>query len=204
MRHAPCLLIAILLCWTSAAAAHASGDIEGRIELALDGLAVADIGPIVVYLEIDAELGQRAPAAHHRIKQKGARFSSELIPVGAGQTVEFFNDDSILHNVFSYSKTKPFDLGLARAGSSREVTFERPGVVQVYCSIHAGMNATIFVAPSAFYAAIDATGTFALRGVPAGRHRLRSWSAKLPDSNPTAVSVADGQTTRIVVRLGAE
>ena len=68
------------------------------------------------------------------------------------------NDDVIFHNVFSYSTPNDFDLGLYPRGESRAKTFQYPGVVRIYCSIHESMNATIFVAPSIWHAVVGADG----------------------------------------------
>src|SRR5580765_5593220 len=46
-----------------------------------------------------------------RVTQKGAQFYPHVLPVVAGTTVEWPNNDDILHNVFSFSEPKLFDLG---------------------------------------------------------------------------------------------
>src|SRR5262245_4835975 len=47
-----------------------------------------------------------------RVAQKGATFAPHILPVVAGTTVEWPNNDDIFHNVFSMSEAKPFDLQL--------------------------------------------------------------------------------------------
>ena len=54
--------------------------------------------------------------------QKNINFSPGILPIQVGTTVEFPNLDDTYHNVFSYSKTKRFDLGRYRKG-------EKPGVI---------------------------------------------------------------------------
>jgi plastocyanin len=179
------------------------GGIEGRVSLAIEGLSLADVGPIVVYLEPAAELASRVPAARgtRTIRQSNAHFAPGFLAVAAGQTVDMPNDDDIYHNVFSYSKGNAFDLGLYAAGTSRRVTFENPGAIKIYCSIHESMNATVFVAPTAHFALVGADGRFRLRDVPAGRWRLRSWCERLPESARELV-VEDGRVTRVEAALG--
>jgi len=65
-----------------------------------------------------------------------------------GSTVSFPNEDPIFHNVFSLSKVKRFDLVSYPAGETRDVRFDRPGVVQVFCHLHTDMSATILVLPT--------------------------------------------------------
>src|SRR5258705_9527894 len=61
-----------------------------------------------------------------RITQKGATFVPHVLPVVVGSVVEWPNNDDILHNVFSYSETHPFDLGLYKNPSlPKTVTFDK-------------------------------------------------------------------------------
>ncbi len=155
---------------------------RGRVTLDLPGTALADVGPVVVYLDGGPTTGKPAadmPAVH----QKDARFAPSFLAVAAGQNVAMPNDDRIFHNVFSYSKPNDFDLGLYPSGQSRTVPFRHPGVVKLYCSIHESMNGAIFVAPTPWFAVVGADGGFALRGAPPGRWHLRTWNEKLPDTD---------------------
>lgn len=202
MKRAP-LLLAFALCLPSPAVLAAAGAIEGRVELRLEGVALADIGPVLLYLEGEEGAARAAsPGPRAQVSQKGAQFAPDLFSLGVGQTVEFANDDAILHNVFSVSKAKPFDLGLAPAGSTRSVTFDRAGVVHVYCSIHEAMNLTILVAPTPFHTTAALSGAFAIRRVHPGTYRLHAWNEKLPAPAPSLVQVVDGQAAYAVVRLG--
>ncbi len=197
------LLLVLALGWPSQVAVATTGDVEGRVELRLEGVSLADIGPVLLYLEDEQGTARTAsPRGQAHVSQKGAQFAPDAFSVSLGQTVEFANDDAIVHNVFSYSKAKPFDLGLAPAGSTRAMTFDRAGVVHVYCSIHEAMNLTILVAPSPFHTTAAASGAFAIRRVLPGRYRLRAWNEKLAAPEPRLVEVVFGQATHAVVRFG--
>ena len=67
----------------------------------------------VVYLEGDFPKGGGTNATAD-LWQKGAQFKPGVLAVQAGTTVLFPNSDEFYHNVFSYSKTKRFDLGRYR------------------------------------------------------------------------------------------
>ena len=179
----------------------AAGELRGRVELAFPGVALSDVGPVVVYLdggEGAARPVSAAPPAE--IRQRSASFSPPFLAVAQGQNVAMPNDDAIYHNVFSFSAPNDFDLGLYPGGESRAVVFQHPGVVRIFCSIHESMNGTLFVAPTPWFAVVDADGRFAIPGVPAGRFRLRTWAAKLPPSE-REVTVGKGLST-VDVRLG--
>lgn len=78
--------------------------------------------------------------------QKDKTFKPEALKIKVGDTVDFRNEDNIFHNVFSLSDAKSFDLGSYPKGQSRKVVFDKPGTVDVECSIHPEMHMKIEVA----------------------------------------------------------
>lgn len=84
-------------------------------------------------------------AAEFTVNQKGKEFSVKTLAVAVGDSVNFTNEDPFAHNVFSVSETKEFDLGSYPQGQSRKVTFDKPGKVEVECSIHPNMQMVIDV-----------------------------------------------------------
>ncbi len=135
----------------------------------------------VVYLEADPSdlLGPVSPPARHPIlDQTGLRFHPQVLPIVKGTTVDFPNGDIVFHNVFSYSSPKEFDLGRYPMGDSRSVTFDKPGVVRVYCDIHSDMNATILVFNHPYFATPNEEGSFVIRNVPEGKYRLCLWHGR--------------------------
>src|SRR5256885_13468033 len=97
-------------------------------------------------------------------------FTPPVLPIMQGTTVEFPNDDPIFHNVFSLSKTKPFDLGLYKRGTNKSVTFDQPGLVKVYCNIHEKMIGYIAVLENPYFTLTDKEGKFKIADVPPGKH----------------------------------
>ena len=180
----------------------AAGEVRGRVTLRVEGVRLADVGPIVVFLEgAGGQIPADAPALTPSVHQKNATFSPGFLVVAAGQTVNMPNDDVIFHNVFSYSKPNRFDLGLYPKGASRSVTLRHPGAVRIYCSIHESMSGIIFVAPSRWFDVVRPTGDFALTDVPAGRYRLRTWSEKLPETSRT-VEVPETGSVPVDLSIG--
>ena len=131
----------------------------------------------VVYLESEALNNgvYPPPAAHPMLDQKNLQFHPQVLPILVGTTVDFPNRDNLFHNVFSYSGPKDFDLGRYPKDDSRSVTFDKPGIVRVYCDIHSHMNATILVLQHPFFARADDDGSFVIRGIPAGKYWLVFW-----------------------------
>lgn len=133
------------------------------------------------------------------IRQVSIRFDPRVLAIPAGTIVDFPNLDPVFHNVFSYSPTKRFDLGRYGQGRSASVLFDRPGLVKVFCDVHASMSAYVLVVDTPFVVQPDATGTFVIDGVPEGKHRMTVWH---PDRGERVVEVDVGDgTTRVDLEL---
>ena len=117
-----------------------------------------------------------------------------------GSTVEFPNLDPIFHNVFSLSEKAKFDLGLYKNGASKPMTFEKPGLVRIYCNIHPQMAAYLMVVDGEIFGVGGADGVVVLSGVPPGRHPVKVWDEKGGEST-TTVEVISGQTTPLAIVL---
>jgi plastocyanin len=194
------VFIALVLASAPSFAAE-PGSVGGTVVVRVEGVRLADVGPLVVFLDgVAGALEYHVPSQVVRISQKNAKFSPSFLVVARGQTVEMPNDDTIFHNVFSYSKPNEMELGLYPKGESRSVVFPHAGVVRVYCSIHESMSATIFVAPSPYHALADASGGFEIRAVPPGRYRLRTWNQMLPEGSGE-VEVISARETRVQVPI---
>ncbi len=132
--------------------------------------------------------------ATRRVAQQGAVFLPHVLPVVVGTTVEWPNDDEIYHNVFSMSDAKRFDLGLYKGNPpEKRVTFDKPGRVDVFCSIHENMHCIVLVLENPFFAATDDNGDYRIKGVPAGTYKLQAWHERLPADEKTIVIPADGE-----------
>jgi plastocyanin len=130
----------------------------------------------VVFLEAEgSQLQYRSPSARPKLSQSSLMFRPLVLPILVGTTVDFPNDDNLFHNVFSYSQPKEFDLGLYPRGETRTVTFDKPGIVKVYCDIHSHMYATILVLRNPYFAVPDDRGSFRIDNVPPGTYKLKFW-----------------------------
>jgi plastocyanin len=86
-------------------------------------------------------------AQEHTVEQVNKTFSPKKLTVKVGDSVKFINKDSFVHNVFSLSPVKNFDLGAYGAGGSKTVLFDKPGKVEVECAVHPDMRLEIEVTP---------------------------------------------------------
>ncbi len=134
----------------------------------------------VVYVEGPMPAGMTVTGGVVRIVvQQDATFRPAVMPIMAGTTVEWPNEDDIYHNVFSFSSPRPFDLGLYKEEIKR-VTFPEPGRVDVFCSIHKNMNCIILVLENPWFASTDSRGRYRIENIPAGTYRVTAWHKRLP------------------------
>lgn len=158
-----------------------------------NGAVKGDYSGVVVFLdEFEQPLRFPSPPSKPKtIQQVNKRFIPEVLAVVAGTTVDFPNNDTIYHNVFSLSKTQPFDLGLYSYGSSKSVKFDRLGLVKVYCNIHPQMLAYILVLANPYFTVTDSNGHFTLSNVPLGAVTIRTWyprSQQFPEKRVVVTS----------------
>jgi plastocyanin len=148
--------------------------------------------PTVVYLEGAVPGAPPFPRpAGAAIVQKDTVFTPSVLAVPVGTPVAFPNEDDEFHNVFSYSQAKRFDLGRYPKRESKTVTFDRIGIVKIYCEIHPWMRAAVLVLENPFYAVADENGRFTIGNLPPGTHRLVAWNM-------------DGGSRRIEVKVGSD
>jgi plastocyanin len=116
-------------------------------------------------------------AQHHKT------FEPHLLVVPVGAVVQFPNRDPFFHNVFSLFEGRRFDLGLYEAGTTRNVSFDRPGISFIFCNIHAEMSAIVIALDTPYYAVSNRKGEIVIPRVPPGHYTLRTWAeTALPEN----------------------
>lgn len=130
----------------------------------------------VVYLETAPRgaFEDREPQ-RARMDQRNETFLPSVLAITVGSVVDFPNNDSTYHNVFSLSKARRFDLGRYAQGRSKSVRFDRPGIVRVFCDIHSHMSAFIIVFNHRYFATTDAEGRYRIDGIPSGTYTVVAW-----------------------------
>lgn len=81
--------------------------------------------------------------------QVDIQFAPYVLIIEEGQQVAFPNRDDVRHHVYSFSKTKPFEIKLYKNTPSDPVTFSSAGVVELGCNIHDQMIGYIYVTEQA-------------------------------------------------------
>jgi plastocyanin len=185
-----------------------TGTIRGRIEVRTSGSNevrpdVAALGMHAVHDRPDRRRSvvylETAPRAafdpneepRASMDQRNENFVPHVLAIVAGTTVDFPNDDSTYHSVFSLSKPRPFNLGRYAAGRSKSVRFDQAGIVRVFCDIHSHMSAFILVFAHRYFAMTDDEGRYRLLNVPAGSYTLTVWNETIHGDAPRrAIAIA--------------
>lgn len=156
----------------------------------------------VVYVEKVEGKTFPAPKEHALMDQANLSFGPHVLPILAGTTVDFKNDDNVLHNVFSPDKcVDKFNLGSWPKGEERSYTFKTAGcTATILCKVHPEMEAFIVVLQNPYFAVTAKDGSFTIPDVPKGDYTLQVWNEKLKGA-AEKVTVGESDTVSVAIAL---
>ena len=161
-----------------------------RGSITVDGKPLDGVGLVELY-PLAGHYSKRTPK-HRIVEQRDKHFSPRLLAIPPGSTVAFPNYDDFYHNVFSSSATQPFDLGLYKSGQSREMKFDKTGLVRLGCNVHASMASFIFVIDAPAYVPVDGAKEFNFRSLEPGKYKARVWSEYSAEPVESEIKLKDG------------
>jgi plastocyanin len=149
--------------------------------------------------------GKKRTPKSRVIEQRNKEFAPHVMAVPVGSTVSFPNFDAIYHNVFSLSKTKPFDLGMYKNGETREVKLDKAGIVRLGCNLHASMSGYLIVVDAPHYAVVGNDGKFSFASLKPGKYKVQAWNERSGEPTTTEVVIKAGANdTSIDLKAGAK
>lgn len=167
------------------------GTVKGKVTLK------GGAGPAWVFIE---DISGSSSERSLEIKQEDKQFNPRLAAVPRGSKLLFANYDSIFHNVFSVSRGNNFDLGNTRSGdAAKAYVAANPGVVEIFCNMHAKMSSTVLVTPGPYLARVQADGSFRLEDVPVGTHKIAAWAGGAVASKSVEISTSGAEANLEVV-----
>ncbi len=187
-----------------------AGNIKGAVKV--KGLRTPE--NILVYLTKAPPVTEDLSKVKFIMDQRNLEFIPHVLPVLVGATVDFPNNDKVDHNVFSMSRTKKFNLGSYPAGESKSVVFDKPGIVELRCDVHAEMAAYILVLKNPYFAVTDKQGRFEIpdastlkkigltgvKNLAPGKYFIKTWHEKLK-TQKKAIVVPENGDVRIQLDL---
>lgn len=182
-----------------------AGNIKGAVKV--KGLRTPE--NILVYLTKAPPVTEDLSKVKFIMDQRNLEFIPHVLPVLVGATVDFPNNDKVDHNVFSMSRTKKFNLGSYPAGESKSVVFDKPGIVELRCDVHAEMAAYILVLKNPYFAVTDKQGRFEIpdanalkqtgftgvKDLAPGKYFVKTWHEKLKTQKKAVVVPDNGDVT---------
>lgn len=144
-----------------------------------DGHGVGEA--VVTATPAAVKIGPLADLKPAVMDQRNLAFVPRVLVVGVGTTVEFPNNDSVSHQVYSFSAAKRFQLPLYKGEVHPPITFDQPGLVVLGCNIHDGMVGYIYVTDAPYFGKTEAAGSVQLRALSGGDYRVTVWSPFISD-----------------------
>lgn len=172
-------------------ASQLPGSLKGTITV--DGKPLDGVGLVMLYPE--SSNYRKRTAKFRTVEQRNKQFSPRLLAVPPGSTVAFPNYDSYYHNVFSLSLTSPFDLGLYKNGQSRDIKFDKVGLIRLGCNVHAKMASFIFVIDAPAYVPVEGGKEFNFKSLAPGKYHAKVWSERSAEPAESEIVIRDGVNT---------
>jgi plastocyanin len=187
-----------------------AGEISGTVKVK----GLRSPANVLVYLSKAPPISMDLSSTKFVMDQQNLEFIPHILPVPVGSTVYFPNNDKVDHNVFSMSRAKKFNLGSYKPGESKTVMFDKPGIVEMRCDVHAEMAAYILVLKNPYFAVSDKTGRFKipdlsflkqvgltdLNNLSAGKYFVKTWHEKLK-TKKMAVDVPENGEIAVQLNL---
>lgn len=183
--------------------------VKGRVSLplvaALKPAQAGGLGPTPIasdaVIYVTEAPGSKGPRLAGRgkttnIELRGDRLVPRAINITVRSKVRFKNHDSVYHSLLGVGSAGRSDLGSIAPGKKREVRFDQPGVVNLFCQLHPASDGFVVVCPNWFHTRASDSGEYALPPLPRGGYVVVAWHPSLGERrHPIEV------TGRDVVRL---
>ena len=182
--------------------------VAGKIKGTVKVKGLRSPANVLVYLTKATSGSMDLSKTNFVMDQLNLEFRPHVLPVLVGSTVQFPNNDQVDHNIFSMSRTKKFNLGSYKPGDNKAVLFEKPGIVELRCDVHAEMAAYILVMNNPYFAVTDKNGNFQipdsdylekagmgdLADLAPGKYFIKTWHEKLKTQKKAITVPENGET----------
>ena len=149
-----------------------------------------------VFVFVDTPDSYEVPAEPVVIDQIGCRYTPHAFAVQAGQSLKIKSTDATTHNVHfipSGDLNEEENFGMNPGQPAKTRTFAGPDWIKFKCEVHPWMNAWCLVRNHPFMAITGEDGTYTIKNVPPGTHKLVMKHEKLGEQT-ASVTVETGKT----------
>ena len=140
-----------------------------------------------------------APSA--QMSQSEKQFSPHIVAVQQGQKVQFPNEDSIKHQVYSLSELQQFDLTVEAGATEYGPEMTTTGAINIGCNIHDWMQAYVYVVNTPWFAQSDSNGSVSITVPDNETFRWQLWYPRISDSEPSLSGEVETPEQLIAISL---
>jgi plastocyanin len=176
---------------------------QSRVQIAVKDSLGKPVANSVVMVQPDdgAALPSRLSRRDFAVQQIDREFVPKITIAALGTRVTFPNRDVVQHSVYSFSKTKSFEIPIYAGDSPQVITLDKAGVVTLGCNIHDWMVGYIVVADTPIAESTKADGMVTIADLPRGKYTLRVWHPQLAAGEMTQQFSLTGGESRVDVSL---
>jgi plastocyanin len=137
------------------------------------------------------------------VDQRHETFIPLVSLIRRGGRVIFTNNDTTMHQVYSFSDIKQFAFEIDEGQRSAPVEFDKAGVSAIGCNIHDQMITYVYVAATPWAALTNASGTARIDDVPPGTYEASIWHPRLEPghSPPQSNLIVQGDSVRLAASI---
>jgi plastocyanin len=147
-------------------------------------------------VSIDTPDSYEPPAEEAVIDQKNCRYTPHVLAIQTGQKLRIKNSDATNHNVHYIAGTDvngEENFSMLTGAPDKTRSFGGADWIKFKCDIHPWMGAWCAVRTHPYFAVTGEDGTFTIKNVPAGTHKLVLKHERLGEQSAT-VTVEAGKT----------
>ena len=158
--------------------------------------ANGELANVFVYV-VNAPAGAEAPSTPAVLDQVGCQYIPHVLGVMVGQELEIRNSDETTHNVRAVArKNRPINIAQPVGSPPRAKTFKAAeDAIRMKCDLHPWMTSFVFAMEHPYYGVSDASGNFAISGLPAGEYNVVAWHETFDQQEGTVTVDAEGNGT---------
>ncbi|MFC4700100.1 methylamine utilization protein [Glaciecola siphonariae] len=120
------------------------------------------------------------------IEQIDQQFVPHISVVPVGTQVTFPNNDTVAHHVYSFSPAKTFEVNLQEQFTSKPISFDSAGIVELGCNIHDWMLAYVFISDADWFGKTNAQGIVDVE-LPEGSYSASVWHPRLSKNDMQSI-----------------
>ena len=119
------------------------------------------------------------------IVQDHCRFTPHMIIGAKGSSIQFINNDDVLHNCHGYyfnytgaglERTTAFNIAQPITGQKNNQELRKQGMISLECDAgHTWMSAWIWVTANPYATVTNSDGEYSFNGLPAGKYTIVIW-----------------------------